>query len=133
MSAGARIFLSIVFLGYLGVCVRLLRRRQLSSGLTLVWCSAAFALGPLVAVPRWLNKVSYFFGVNYPPAFYLLLAVVYLSGIGISLARHITRLSEQTRTLAEKVAMLELATDLADVAVVDITDVRPNLRSVSNS
>ena len=111
MSGGARFFLSFVFLGYLLVCVRMLRRRQLSSGLTLVWCSAAFVLGPLIAVPHWLDEVSYFFGVNYPPAFYLLLAVVYLSAIGISLARHVTRLSDQTRLLAEKIALMELDND----------------------
>ncbi len=112
MSGGARFFLSFVFIGYLIICVRMLRRRQLSSGLTLVWCSAAIVLGPLIAVPHWLDEVSYFFGVNYPPAFYLVLAVAYLSAIGISLARHITRLSEQTRLLAEKIALMELDNDI---------------------
>ncbi len=132
MSNGARLFLSAVFIGYLFVCVRMLRRRQLSSGLTLVWCSAAFVLGPLVAVPHWLNEVSYFVGVSYPPAFYLLLAVVFLSGIGIALARHITRLSEQTRTLAEKIAMLELRDEINLIDLTGSTPVVTSLRRVGS-
>ena len=110
----------------------MLRKRQLSSGLTLVWCSAAFVLGPLVAVPHWLNEVSYFVGVSYPPAFYLLLAVVFLSGIGIALARHITRLSEQTRTLAEKIAMLELRDEIDHIDLTGSTPVVTSLRRVSS-
>jgi hypothetical protein len=114
MSGGAHLMMSAIFAGYVVVCIRLLRRRQLSSGLAMLWCGVAVVLGPLVAVPRWLDRVSSWVGINYPPALYLMLAVAFLSFTGIVLSRHVTRLTDQCRTLAERVAMLEASTRMRE-------------------
>ena len=106
--------MTAIFAGYVVVCIRLLRRQQLSSGLAMLWCSVAIVLGPLVAVPRWLDGVSNWVGIKYPPALYLMLAVAFLSFTGIVVSRHVTRVTDQCRTLAERVAMLEASTRALD-------------------
>ncbi|MGO1315647.1 MAG: DUF2304 domain-containing protein [Cellulomonadaceae bacterium] len=91
----------------------LLRRRRLREKYAITWIVVAVAVCILGAFPRVVDRIASAVGVETPSNLIFALALVLLLGVCIQLSVEITRLEEETRTLAEEVALIRFDLDAA--------------------
>lgn len=94
----------------LAAILELLRRRQLREKYALLWLTVGLAVGPLAFFPRLLDQVARALGVVSGVSLVLFLGVVFLLLVCVHLSWEVSRLEEETRTLAEQVALLRMRT-----------------------
>lgn len=90
----------------LAVFVELLRRRQLREKYAMLWLGVLVIVVPLSLLPRVLDNVAGFFGVVSGVSLVLFLGIVFLLLVCVHLSWEVSRLEEETRTLAEDLALL---------------------------
>ena len=106
MSGRAHALLGLVTLSSIAFIVRLVRREALRAKYSMLWLSVGVTLGILVAVPGFLDRVSLWLGVAYPPAMFFLLAISFLFMVVVHFSWELSRLENRSRSLAEEVALL---------------------------
>jgi hypothetical protein len=87
--------------------LELVRRRRLQERYSMLWLATCLALIVLAAIPGLLDRLSSAVGIVYPPnaLFVAVFGFVMLVLLNFSIA--VSRLSEQTSRLAQRLAMLE--------------------------
>ncbi|SCL36043.1 hypothetical protein GA0070616_5384 [Micromonospora nigra] len=90
----------------LGTIVELLRRRQLREKYAMLWLGLLFIVIPLSLFPRLLDDVANMLGVVSGVSLVLFLGIVFLLLVCIHLSWEVSALEEETRTLAEDLALL---------------------------
>jgi hypothetical protein len=98
----------------LATIVELLRRRQLREKYALLWLGVAIAVLPLALFPRLLDSVAEALGVASGVSLALFLGVVFLLLVTVHLSWEVSRLEEETRTLAEEIALLRALSSTAE-------------------
>lgn len=106
LSTTAHVFLFVGTLASIAFILFLLRRRQLRGKYALVWTAFAIVLGLLAVFPNLLTRISELLGVSYPPILFAVVAIGFLLVIVIQFSWELTRQEDQTRTLAEELALL---------------------------
>jgi hypothetical protein len=102
------LFVSLLSAAVLTIVVlELVRRRRLQERYSMLWLITCLALVILAAVPGLLDWISSALGIAYPPnaLFVAVSGFVLLVLLNFSIA--VSRLSEQTARLAQRMAMLE--------------------------
>jgi hypothetical protein len=89
----------------------LLRRRQLSEKYAALWLVVGIALLVLTIVPGLLNAISRALGVALPVNLLFFVAIVFLVGVALHLSWELSRVENETRKLAEDLALLRLELD----------------------
>lgn len=92
----------------LGVIVELLRRRQLREKYAVLWLVVGTGIGVLTLFPGLLNLVADMVGVKVPANLLFFGSLVLLLCVTVHLSWELSRLEDETRTLAEEVAILRL-------------------------
>lgn len=95
--------------------VELLRRRQLREKYAVLWICTGVGVLALGLFPRLLDSVAARLGVANGASLVLFLALVFLLFVCMHLSWEVSRLEEETRVLAEEVALVRL----------DVQDRRP--------
>ena len=108
---GLTFLTGLVGLALLAVIVELLRRRQLREKYAVLWLAVGIVVVPLGLFPRVLDQVAEAIGVASGVSLVLFLGMVFLLLVCIHLSWEVSRLEEETRTIAEELAILR-----ADVA-----------------
>lgn len=85
----------------------LVRRRKLSERYALLWMVAALALLLLAAWQGLLYDISRAVGIYYPPTAFLVIAFGFALILLLNFSIASSRLAGETRTLAQRVALLE--------------------------
>jgi hypothetical protein len=100
--------------GLILVLLELVRRRSLLERYALLWLFSAFVLLALAVWRDLLEKVADALGVAYPPnaLFFIAFAFVLVLLLHFSLA--VSRLSDQTKVLAQRLALLEERVERTD-------------------
>ena len=88
------------------VILELLRRRQLREKYAVLWLGVCLLIIPLALFPRLLDNVADTLGVAYGVSLVLFLGIVFLLLVTVHLSWEVSRLEEETRTLAEALALL---------------------------
>ena len=88
------------------VIIELLRRRQLREKYAILWLGVALFVLPLAAFPRLFDGAARTLGVVSGISLVLFLGFVFLLLVSVHLSWEVSRLEEETRTLAEDVALL---------------------------
>lgn len=88
------------------VVVELMRRRQLREKYAVLWIVVALLALPLAFFPRLPDQVAGLLGVVSGVSLVLFAGVVFLLLVSIHLSWELSRLEEETRVLAEEVALL---------------------------
>jgi hypothetical protein len=94
---------AIVVLAFI---VELLRRRQLQEKYAFLWLLTGLAMLPLGLFPRLLDNVAKWLGIANGVSLVLFAAIVFLLLICVHLSWEVSRLEEETRTLAEEIALV---------------------------
>jgi hypothetical protein len=93
--------------------VELLRRRQLKEKYAVLWLLVGVVLVIFTAFPALLERISNALGVAVPTNLLFFVAILFLVGVVLHLSWEASRLENETRKLAEDIAILRL--DLAEL------------------
>jgi hypothetical protein len=98
------------------VILELLRRRQLREKYAILWLGVVILVIPLAIYPRLLDGAAGFLGIASGASLVLFLGFTFLLLVAIHLSWEVSRLEEETRTLAEDIALLraEIETRVGD-------------------
>ncbi len=111
MSTRAHFALAIlVALGIVFV-VRLVRRRHLKAKYSLLWLSLGAVMVVIAAVPGLLDWTAESLGIWYQPTLLILLGLALLLLIVVHFSYELTRMENRIRTLAERMALLQMRVD----------------------
>lgn len=97
----------------LGVIIELLRRRQLREKYSVLWLLVGTGVAVLALFPGLLEWFSNVAGVAVPANLLFFAALVLLLSVSVHLSWEISRLEDETRKLAEDVAILRLELEQA--------------------
>jgi hypothetical protein len=114
------IFTAIIGLVLLAVFFELLRRRQLREKYAVLWIAIALGVVPLAIFPSGLDWVTRSIGVRSGASLVLFLGLVLLLLICTHLSWEVSQLEEETRTLAEEIALIR--TQLEERSVIPERD-----------
>jgi hypothetical protein len=92
----------------LGGIFELLRRRQLSEKYAVLWLVVGVLLLVLTIFPSLLSRLSRAVGVSLPSNLLFFVGIVFLVGVALHLSWELSRLENETRRLAEDLAILRL-------------------------
>ena len=90
----------------LGFVIELLRRRQLQEKYAILWLGVSVVMVPLAFFPTAFNSLALAMGFASGVSLVLFLGIVFLLLVCMHLSWEVSRLEEETRTLAEDVALL---------------------------
>jgi len=90
----------------LGLMLELLRRRQLSEKYAALWLIVGLGVLILLIAPGLLKWASEALGFEVPANLLFLLALTLLLGVSVHLSWELSRLEDETRALAEELALL---------------------------
>jgi hypothetical protein len=106
MSTSAHVLVIVLAAGVIAFIVHLVRSRQLRAKYSVLWFSIGLALAVLAIFPDLLVELSDLFGIDYPPATFMLLALSFLLLLVLHFSWELSRLEDRTRALAEEHALL---------------------------
>lgn len=86
----------------------LLRRRQLSEKYAVLWLVVGALIVVLSIFPGLLGGISHALGFSVPTNLLFFVAIVFLVFVALHLSWELSRLEDETRKLAEEVAILRL-------------------------
>jgi hypothetical protein len=108
-----RILTVVAGVAVLGFILELLRRRQLQEKYAILWLVVAIATIPLAIFPRVIDRAADLLGIANGVSLVLFLGVVFLLLVVVHLSWEVSRLEEETRTLAEEVALIRAEREAA--------------------
>jgi hypothetical protein len=103
----------ITVLAILGFIVELLRRRQLQEKYAILWLVVSVVMVPVAFFPQLINWIATALGIASGVSLLLFLAVVFLLIVCMHLSWEVSRLEEETRVLAEEIALIRVDRDSA--------------------
>jgi hypothetical protein len=89
------------------IVLELVRRRRLMERYALLWLLSALVLLALASWPGALVWLSHAIGVFYPPTALFVVALGFVLVLLLHFSLAVSRLSDQTRVLAQRLALLE--------------------------
>lgn len=92
---------------FLIVVIELVRRRRLVERYALLWMTAALALVVLAVWDGALDWIANLLGILNPPNALFLLGLATVVGLALNFSVAVSRLSEETKILAQEVARLD--------------------------
>ena len=107
MDAQLRIVALALSVGLLLVVLELVRRRRLLERYALLWLFSALALVLLTAWSGLLQVAADLIGVAYPPSALFLIAFGFVIVLLLHFSVAVSRLADQSKVLAQRLAMLE--------------------------
>jgi hypothetical protein len=93
-------------LAVLAFMVELLRRRQLQEKYAILWLAVSIVILPMAFFPFLTNNLADALGIASGVSLVLFLGIVFLLLVTVHLSWEVSRLEEETRTLAEDLALL---------------------------
>lgn len=100
-------FTAVLGVGLAFLILYLIRRDHLHLSHGVFWISAAGAAGLLGIWPAIIDSLAHLFGIAYPPALLLLVAVVVLLIKALHADMVNTRIERQVKRLNQRIALLE--------------------------
>jgi hypothetical protein len=111
MSTQAHVLVIVLAAAVIAFIFHLVRSRKLRAKYSVLWFSIGIGLAVLAVFPDLLVEVSDWFGITYPPATFLLLALSFLLVLVLHFSWELSRLEDRTRALAEEHALLRQELD----------------------
>lgn len=96
----------LLALTIVALVVEMLRRKKLREKYAVLWLVVGVATLVLAAFPRLLNLVAEYVGVQVPSNLLFALSILMLLGVCLHLSWEISVVEDETRALAEEVAIL---------------------------
>jgi len=101
-------------LAILAFIVELLRRRQLQEKYAVLWLAVGVVTVPLAFFPRLLDTTARALGIASGVSLVLFLGIIFLLLVCVHLSWEVSRLEEETRTLAEEISLVRMQREHSD-------------------
>jgi hypothetical protein len=88
------------------VIIDLIRRGLLKEKYSILWLASASIVMALTVWGGLLNKIAALLGIEYPPSFLFLVALLFILLILLHYSVVISTLTERNKTLAQEIALL---------------------------
>lgn len=98
----------ILALAIVGLVVEMLRRKKLREKYAIWWLVVGISTLVLAAFPQLLDLVARTVGVQLPSNLLFILSILMLLGVSLHLSWEISVVEDETRALAEEVAILRV-------------------------
>lgn len=98
----------LLSLAIVGVVFEMLRRKKLREKYAALWLVVGIGTLVLAAFPRLLTIVTELVGVQLPSNLLFIISILLLLGVSLHLSWEISVVEDETRTLAEEVAILRV-------------------------
>jgi hypothetical protein len=98
----------LLALAIVGVVFEMLRRKKLREKYAALWLVVGIGTLILAAFPRLLTIVTELVGVQLPSNLLFIISILLLLGVSLHLSWEISVVEDETRTLAEEVAILRV-------------------------
>jgi hypothetical protein len=121
-------FAVVLFVGVF----ELVRRGRLRERYALLWLAAGFVLLVLAVWQHLLSVVSQAVGIYYPPNAFFVIAFGFVLLLLLHFSTAVSRLSDQTRVLAQRLALLEQRINRAELRSLN-AEGRDHAESVRNA
>lgn len=121
----AQIFFVVIALVIILFVISLLRSRRLREKYAALWVLVGTTVLILALAPSLLRILAHFLGFQVPSNFLFLLAILLLLGVSLHLSLEISRLEDETRVLAEHVAILDLMMNELNPSSSQTPDINP--------
>lgn len=105
----------LLALAIVALVVEMLRRKKLREKYAVLWLIVGVATLVLAAFPRMLNIVAEYVGVQVPSNLLFAMSILMLLGVCLHLSWEISVVEDETRTLAEEVAILRTQVEALEV------------------
>lgn len=96
----------VVSLALVAIVIELLRRKHLREKFAVLWLIIGLATIVLAGFPQLLEFATRLVGVQIPANLLFTMSILLLMGVCLHLSLILTKVEDQTRTLAEEVALL---------------------------
>ena len=106
MELRARLFAVVLGVVVLLFVLNLVRTKKLKEEFALLWLLTGIVLVLVPLFIDYLDMVAHALGIEYPPAFIFLLAIISLLFILFQFSMRISRFSEQIKVLTQELALL---------------------------
>jgi hypothetical protein len=106
LAIRTQVFVVLAGVAILLFVLYLVRNKHLREQYALLWILAALVLIFSAVFIEWLEKLSRAVGIDYPPAFLFLVAIVMMLVLQIHFSTVISNLREQNRTLIQDLGIL---------------------------
>jgi hypothetical protein len=117
MEPRVRLVAILASLALLLVVLELVRRRRLLERYALLWMLSALALLALAAFQPLLIEIAELIGIEYPPSALFLIAFGFVLLLLLHFSVAVSRLADQSKVLAQRVAIMEERLNRAGVEV----------------
>jgi hypothetical protein len=107
METRVQIFAVAVTLGLFLVVLELVRRRRLLERYAVLWLFSALVLLALAVWKDLLGTIANAVGIFYPPSALFVIAFGFILVLLLHFSLAVSKLADQTKTLAQRVALLE--------------------------
>jgi hypothetical protein len=111
MSTAAHILVIVLAAAVIAFILHLVRSQRLRAKYSVLWLTIGVGLAFLAIFPDVLVWISDLFGIGYPPATFMLLALSFLLVLVLHFSWELSRLEDRTRALAEEYALLRSELD----------------------
>lgn len=109
------------------VVLEMVRRRRLMERYALLWLLSCVVLLALASWPGGLSWISKAIGIFYPPTALFIVAFGFVLVLLLHFSSAVSRLSDQTKVLAQRLALLEERVRHLDEEPADDGDAEPQL------
>jgi hypothetical protein len=114
MDSRIQIFSIVAAAALLFVVLELVRRRRLLERYALLWLGSAAVMLGLAIWRNALEKIATGLGIVYPPNALFVIALGFVLTLLLHFSLAVSRLSDQTRLLAQRLALLEQRVEEAE-------------------
>jgi hypothetical protein len=112
----------LLALAIVGLVAEMLRRKKLREKYAIWWLVVGIATLVLAAFPQLLVYIAQVVGVQLPSNLLFILSILMLLGVCLHLSWEISVVEEETRALAEEVAILRIQVERINAVLVGSTD-----------
>jgi hypothetical protein len=112
----------VLALAIVGLVAEMLRRKKLREKYAIWWLVVGIATLVLAAFPQLLVYIAQVVGVQLPSNLLFILSILMLLGVCLHLSWEISVVEEETRALAEEVAILRIQVERINAVLVGSTD-----------
>ncbi|HEX9935116.1 MAG TPA: DUF2304 domain-containing protein [bacterium] len=103
----ARIVVAVLSLFLFGFVLNLIRKRRMRIEYSILWLIVSSIILAASIWQRMADRLAYAVGINYPPAFFFLVAILFLIMIFLHFSIELTKLKDQNKILIQELSMLK--------------------------
>ena len=107
MPLKARIIIAVLSFLLFFFVLNKIRRRSLSIEYSILWLVVSSII---LIISIWQNlgdQIAYFIGIDYPPALFFLIAILFLILIILHLSIELSKLKNQNKTLIQEISLIK--------------------------